>query len=102
MNPFDPHTVLMHLYPRDRADNMGYAIHPTAIVFLVLLGTGFVVAMMYGMDRVSGFRGRPHEEPRHMSVEQARYMAEVRMRNMEALKEESRRGCGLGRGKRPA
>ncbi|KAJ4286504.1 hypothetical protein N0V90_013204 [Kalmusia sp. IMI 367209] len=87
----DYHAITMPLSKRDRSDNMGYAIHPIAIVFLVLLGTGFVVAMTYGMDRVYGFHGRAPDPPKHLSTGQATYMAEVRARNLRTLREESRR-----------
>jgi hypothetical protein len=92
-------THLIPLSKRDRADNMGYAIPPLAIVFLVLLGTGFFLTMLYGMDRVSGFRGREEDTPQHLSVEQAAYMAAVRRRNMMMLQEESRRGYKVEKGK---
>lgn len=78
---------------------MGYAIPPNAIVLLVLLGTGFVLAMLYGMDRMTGFRGREVDAPRPLSSEQAAYMVEVRRRNVLVLCEEAgwvgERGRGL-------
>ncbi|KAK7193358.1 hypothetical protein DPSP01_010980 [Paraphaeosphaeria sporulosa] len=96
-SPTEPHTILSPISKRDRADNMGYAIPPNAIVLLVLLGTGFVVAMLYGMDRMTGFRGREAAAPRPLSAEQAAYMAEVRRRNAMMLWEEAERGRGKGR-----
>ncbi|KAF9740484.1 hypothetical protein PMIN06_007637 [Paraphaeosphaeria minitans] len=85
------------LHTRDDADNMGYAIPPNAIVLLVLLGAGFVIAMLYGMDRMTGFRGREAVAPRPLSAEQAAYMAEVRRRNVMMLCEEAARGRGKER-----
>lgn len=52
------------LYARDQDDNMGYAISPNLIMLFLLLGTGFIIAMLYGMHRMTGFGGQEADAPR--------------------------------------
>lgn len=67
-----------------KRDNMGYAISPVLIVFLIMIGAAFVVCMGYGIHRTYGFRHNGHD-PMAMSEAQQLYMIEVRARNMEDM-----------------
>jgi len=71
-----------------RDDDDGYLIPKTAIVLLVMLGAGFVIAAAYGMHRVMGFGGHDKPQAKSMSIEQQQYMAGVRTRNVNMLREQ--------------
>ncbi|KAF2120256.1 hypothetical protein BDV96DRAFT_642099 [Lophiotrema nucula] len=66
----------------EKRDNMGYAIHPSLIVLLIMLGAALLVAMLAGMIRMYF----PAEEGMTFpSNEQMEYMREVRERNLADL-----------------
>jgi hypothetical protein len=80
-----------------KRDNMGYAIPPTVIVLLIMVGAGFLVCMAYAVHSAFGF-GQDRNEPKPPTVEQMEYMAEVKIRNLEAMQREGR--VYMGHGKR--
>ncbi|KAF2737226.1 hypothetical protein EJ04DRAFT_431394 [Polyplosphaeria fusca] len=75
---------------------MGYAIHPSLIVLLIMLGAAFLVAMGFGVSRIYGTTQDHMLRP--MSNEQAGYMREVRERGMQGLYWEGRRSQYRGKG----
>ncbi|KAF2817254.1 uncharacterized protein BDZ99DRAFT_431209 [Mytilinidion resinicola] len=73
-------TAAQHLHKRD---NMGYAIPPSLIVLICMLGAGICVCLGFAVH--SQFFGTSSNELKSMSPEQMDYMREVRERNMAAL-----------------
>lgn len=69
----------------DRRDNMGYAMAPALIVFVVILGAGGLVVCGFAVMRFWG--GDEAQDTTYMnrSVEQDRYMREVRERTWGKL-----------------
>lgn len=74
----------------DKRDNMGYAISPVLIVFLIMVGALFVVFMGYGIHRTYGFRHEANATG-HRTEGQTQYMIEVRTRNVEDMAQHIRR-----------
>lgn len=70
----------------EKRDNMGYPIHPIAIVLLAMLGAGFVVCGAYAIT--SSYRTVEETEPPR-SVSQDNYMREVRARNVDGIMAEN-------------
>jgi hypothetical protein len=89
-----PHHTLLK-----REDNMGFLLPPTIIVLLIMLASGFCVAMGFAIHSAFGF-GSDGNGFKPMSVEQQSYLAEVRIRNMEHLEREGRAAWGRGGGRR--
>ncbi|KAF2466318.1 uncharacterized protein BDR25DRAFT_306150 [Lindgomyces ingoldianus] len=74
-----------------RRDNMGYAIPPSLIVLLIMLGAMAVVICGYAVSRLLGFSEAPNGyKPR--STEQEEYMREVRQRGLAGFHWEVQRG----------
>ncbi|ORY05903.1 hypothetical protein BCR34DRAFT_490511 [Clohesyomyces aquaticus] len=72
---------------------MGYAIHPSLIVLLIMLATVVVIMMGYAMHRLLGLKDASDGyKPRN--VDQEEYMREVRHRSQVGLYHEGRRGAG--------
>ncbi|CAG5163900.1 uncharacterized protein ALTATR162_LOCUS6574 [Alternaria atra] len=61
-----------------------YAIPPTVIVLLIMLGAGLVVCVGFAVNATFGFKETANGI-KPMSQEQQEYMAEVRVMNMNAL-----------------
>ncbi|KAJ8112023.1 hypothetical protein OPT61_g5515 [Boeremia exigua] len=79
----DYHTsAIMYL---DKRDNMGYQVAPALIIFLVILGAGGMVVCGFAVMRFWG--GDEAQDTTYMnrSVEQDRYMREVRERTWGKL-----------------
>ncbi|KAH6614343.1 hypothetical protein C7974DRAFT_276231, partial [Boeremia exigua] len=72
-----------------RGDN-DYVLPYTVIVLLIILGALCLVICGYAIHRTFGFGDEGHDF-QHISAEQATYMAEVRIRNMNTLAYEGRR-----------
>lgn len=68
-----------------------YLIPKPIIVLLIMIGAGFAVCMGYAIHSAFGF-GRNTNELKPISSEQQEYMAEVRVRNMDALAYEGSKG----------
>jgi hypothetical protein len=68
----------------DKRDNMGFQVAPALIIFLVILGGGALVCCGFAVYR---FWGPEVQDTNHMhrSVEQDRYMREVRERTWGKL-----------------
>ena len=66
----------------EKRDNMGYPIHPLAIVLIAFLGAGFLVACAYAV--ASSYRVAEDTEPSR-SIAQEQYMREVRARNVDGI-----------------
>jgi hypothetical protein len=66
-----------------KRDNMGYAISPSLIVFLCMLGAGMLVCLGFAVYRLA-FGDTTHMLP-PMSDEQGQYIREVRERNIRAI-----------------
>ena len=64
----------------DKRDNMGFQVAPALIIFLVILGAGGLVICGFAVMRFYG--GEEAQDTAYMnrSVEQDRYMREVRER----------------------
>jgi hypothetical protein len=88
-----PHPILA-LAKRD--DNGGFLFPPAVIVIFVLLGAGFCVACGFAINSAFGFSS-DNNNMKAAGAEQMSYMAEVRIRNMEALEKEGRMAWGRGR-----
>jgi hypothetical protein len=74
---YTPKNAIMSLQKRE---NMGYSISPTAIIFLVILGSGFLVCCGFAIFRLYG----DYEDDRRWtqrSPAQDAYMREVRERS---------------------
>jgi hypothetical protein len=86
----------LHLLKRDDG-NMGFALPPSIIILLIMIGALILVCMGYAIHKTFGFPtdGNGFKD---MSVAQMDYMAEVRIRNMEHLEQEGRRAWA---GKKP-
>jgi hypothetical protein len=78
-----------------REDNNGFLFPPGVIVIFVLLGAGFLVACGFAINSAFGFSS-DNNNMKAMSAEQMSYLAEVRIRNMEALEKEGRMAWGRG------
>jgi hypothetical protein len=86
-------TPPLHLLTK--RDNMGFALHPSLIVLLVLLGAGFMVAAGYAINSAFGFR-EDGNGFKATSPEQMQYMADVRARNMDKMMSEGQRAWARG------
>ncbi|KAH8731644.1 hypothetical protein GQ44DRAFT_699035 [Phaeosphaeriaceae sp. PMI808] len=69
----------MVLLPRD---NQGYSISPALIIFLVILGSGFLVCCGFAIFR---FYGADENQGDKTSPEQEAYMRKVRERTLKSL-----------------
>ncbi|KAF1922701.1 uncharacterized protein M421DRAFT_77415 [Didymella exigua CBS 183.55] len=69
----------------DKRDNMGFQVAPSLIIFLVILGAGALVCCGFAVMRFWG--GDEAQDTSYMSrsVEQDRYMREVRERTWGKL-----------------
>lgn len=69
----------------DKRDNMGFQVAPALIIFLVILGAGALVICGFAVMRFWG--GDEEQDTSYMnrSVEQDRYMREVRERTWGKL-----------------
>lgn len=63
-----------------KRDNMGFALAPPLIIFLVILGSGFLVCCFFAIFRFYGEEPEQHHWQKR-SHEQDTYMREVRDRN---------------------
>ncbi|KAH7406918.1 hypothetical protein DE146DRAFT_411048 [Phaeosphaeria sp. MPI-PUGE-AT-0046c] len=83
MPPYRPQTMYIHqrstMAIRKR-DNMGFAIAPSLIIFLVILGSGFLVCCLFAVFRFYGEEPGQHVWQKR-SHEQDMYMKDVRDRN---------------------
>jgi len=70
----------------EKRDNMGFPIHPLAIVLIAVLGAGFLVACAYAV--ASSYRSAGEVEAGR-SIGQEQYMREVRARNMDGIMAQS-------------
>ncbi|KAF1998408.1 hypothetical protein P154DRAFT_524095 [Amniculicola lignicola CBS 123094] len=63
---------------------MGFAIHPSLIILLILLGAGLFICAGYGVHRLYG---APDNDSGYQArtTEQDDYMREVRARNVDSL-----------------
>lgn len=75
-------TAAMHLSKRD---NMGFDISPALIIFLVILGAGGLVVCGFAVMRFWGGNEAQDTSYMNRSVEQDRYMREVRERTWGKL-----------------
>jgi hypothetical protein len=64
----------------DKRDNMGFQVAPALIIFLVILGAGALVICGFAVMRFWGGDVQQDMSYQHRSVEQDRYMREVRER----------------------
>ena len=77
-----------------------YFVPKPALILLIIILALFFWAMGYAIHRTFGFGDDPNVY-KPMNVEQVEYMAEVRVRNMDALAregaqvQEARRGKGV-------
>jgi hypothetical protein len=101
-NTSDSHTPYPHIstmapsspiHSFAKRDNMGFELPPTIIVLLIMIAAGFVVCMGFAVHNAFGF-GDNSNQPKPMTVEQMEYMAEVKVRNLEALQREGRHWQG--------
>lgn len=69
----------------DKRDNMGFQIPPALIIFLVILGGGALVCCGFAVMRFWGGDAAQDTNYMHRSVEQDRYMREVRERTWGKL-----------------
>jgi hypothetical protein len=76
-----------------RADDNGFELPTPVIVLLIMIAAGFVVCMGFAIHSAFGF-GPDNNKPKPMTVEQMEYMAEVKIRNLEALEREGRHARG--------
>jgi hypothetical protein len=74
----------------EKRDNMGYAIHPSLIVLLILLAAAALVTCGYAVNRLVGIEESPNGF-KARTVEQDDYMREVRSRNVDGLMSEGKR-----------
>jgi hypothetical protein len=74
-----------------KRDNEGFAIPPALIIFLIILGAGFGVCVVFA---VVGMHSDPHDPDRWQKrrPDQDAYMREVRERNHFKLESMSMRG----------
>lgn len=68
-----------------KRDNQGFAIAPTLIVFLVILGAGALVICGSAVMRFYGENGEDDSDRYNRTPEQDSYMREVRDRNWSKL-----------------
>lgn len=71
----------------DKRDNMGFQMAPSLIIFLVILGAGGLVVCGFAVMRFWGGDEAQDMSYQHRSVEQDRYMKEVRDRTWGKLPE---------------
>jgi hypothetical protein len=83
--------TMSHLLKRDN----GFEMPTPVIVLLIMVAAGFVVCMGFAVHSAFGF-GTDNNKPKPMTVEQMEYMAEVKIRNLEALEREGRHAKGGG------
>ena len=69
----------------DKRDNMGFQIAPSLIIFLVILGAGALVVCGFAVMRFWGGDEAQDTSYMNRSVEQDRYMREVRERTWGKL-----------------
>lgn len=69
----------------DKRDNMGFQIAPALIIFLVILGGGALVVCGFAVMRFWGGDEAQDTSYTNRSVEQDRYMREVRERTWGKL-----------------
>lgn len=69
----------------DKRDNMGFQIAPALIIFLVILGAGALVVCGFAVMRFWGGDDAQDTSYMNRSVEQDRYMREVRERTWGKL-----------------
>lgn len=69
----------------DKRDNMGFQIAPALIIFLVILGAGALVICGFAVMRFWGGDEAQDTSYMNRSVEQDRYMREVRERTWGKL-----------------
>tara|TARA_R110002003_G_scaffold244_1_gene17405 strand:+ start:9812 stop:10123 length:312 start_codon:yes stop_codon:yes gene_type:complete len=67
-----------------KRDNMGFAISPALIIFLVILGAGFLVCCGFAIVRFYGDDADQNQYTRRDPAQDA-YMREVRERNWNKL-----------------
>lgn len=67
-----------------KRDNNGYALPPWLIIFLIILGSGFLVCCGYAVFRFYGDNSDPNQWAER-SAAQDTYMLEVRKRNIRNL-----------------
>ncbi|KAH3903878.1 hypothetical protein HBI56_237350 [Parastagonospora nodorum] len=89
-----PMPVTHQLARRD--ENMGFSLPPSIIILFIMLAAGFFVCMGFAIHSAFGFGPDPNQ-PKPMSVEQMEYMAEVKVRNLEALQREGRSWTSTGK-----
>lgn len=75
---------------------MGFTLPPSIIILLIMLAASFLVCMGFAIHSAFGFGTDPNQ-PKPMSVEQMEYMAEVKVRNLEALQREGRSWMSTGK-----
>lgn len=74
----------------EKRDNNGFALAPPLIIFLVILGSGFLVCCFFAIFRFYGEEPNQHYFQKR-TPEQDMYMKEVRDRNRNTM---SRPGRG--------
>jgi hypothetical protein len=79
-------------------DNAGYALPFSVIVLIVIFGALALVICGYAVHRTFGFTNDDNGF-KPVTVAQAEYMAEVRVRNMDSLAYEGRRSQWARNGK---
>ncbi|KAJ4318147.1 hypothetical protein N0V94_004583 [Neodidymelliopsis sp. IMI 364377] len=82
-------------------DNAGYALPFFVIVLIIIFGALCLVICGYAVHRTFGFRN-DNNGFKPVTVAQAEYMAEVRVRNMDSLAYEGQRSQWARNGKGPA
>jgi hypothetical protein len=78
-----PALLLSARHAFEKRDNMGYPIHPIAIVLLAILGAGFLVACAFAVHSSYG-RSSADVLPGR-SIAQEQYMQDVRARNVDDI-----------------
>lgn len=81
-------------------DNAGYALPFLVIVLIIIFAALCLVICGYAIHRTFGF-DEDGDGFKDVSPEQAGYMAEVRLRNMESLAYEGRKSQWTRNGKSP-
>jgi hypothetical protein len=74
------HIPQIHNMALQKRNNMGYQIHPSLIVLLVILGAGFCVCVAFAIYQNLGERHNPDMWQKRRP-EQDAYMRDVRERN---------------------
>ncbi|KAH7089265.1 hypothetical protein FB567DRAFT_493928 [Paraphoma chrysanthemicola] len=92
-----PHHPALHA--RDAGSIPDFKLPPLVIVLFIMIGALIFVCMGYAIHRTFGFGHDPNGY-KHTTVQQMEYMAEVRVRNMDALEREGRWARSEGTGRR--